>query len=201
MPVIPDRIDYGAHGVGADEITFGRFRLDARARVLLRDDHPLRLARRPLDILCALANARGEIVSKDDLLAQLWPGRIVEEGNIHTHVSALRKALDEQGEGHNYIITVPGRGYRLIGTEAPDLQKPPAARLSSLVGDAAPTAADLDEAPDRRRIIERRHLTVISCELIGMTRLAAQLDPEELSVRIEALHRRCSETIAGFGGT
>src|SRR5215469_7151681 len=48
-------------------------------------------------------------------MERLWPGRIVEEGNLHVHVSGLRKALDEHGEGHSYIVTVPGRGYRLAG--------------------------------------------------------------------------------------
>src|SRR6185503_13809926 len=71
--------------------------------------------RRPLGILCALAEAKGEIVSKDELMARLWPGRIVEEANLHVHISALRKALDEHGEGHSYVVTVPGRGYRLAG--------------------------------------------------------------------------------------
>ena len=46
-------------------------------------------------------------------MARLWPGRIVEEGNLHVHVSALRKSLDEHGEGHSLVVTVPGRGYRL----------------------------------------------------------------------------------------
>ena len=41
------------------------------------------------------------------------PGRVVEEGNLHVHVSALRKALDEHGGGHSLVLTVPGRGYRL----------------------------------------------------------------------------------------
>ena len=48
-------------------------------------------------------------------MARLWPGRIVEEGNLHVHVSALRKSLDEHGEGHSLVVTVPGRGYRLAG--------------------------------------------------------------------------------------
>ena len=48
-------------------------------------------------------------------MARLWPGRIVEEGNLHVHVSALRKSLDEHGEGHSFVVTVPGRGYRLAG--------------------------------------------------------------------------------------
>jgi TolB-like protein len=95
------------------EISFGRFRLDLRRRELRRDDQPVRIHRRALGILCALAEAKGEIVSKDELMARLWPGRVVEEGNLHVHVSALRKSLDEHGEGHSFVVTVPGRGYRL----------------------------------------------------------------------------------------
>src|SRR5215467_15447062 len=100
------------------EIRFGRFRLDLRRRELRRDGQPVRIHRRALGILCALAEAKGEIVSKDELMAQLWPGRVVEEGNLHVHVSALRKSLDEHGEGHSFVVTVPGRGYRLADPTA-----------------------------------------------------------------------------------
>jgi TolB-like protein len=62
------------------------------------------------------------LVGKDELMAQLWPSRIVEEGNLHVHVSALRKTLGEHGDGHSYIVTVPGRGYLLAG-----LARPPSA--------------------------------------------------------------------------
>jgi len=98
-----------------EEISFGRFRLHLGRRELRRDEVLVRLHRRALDILCALAAAKAEVVGKDELMARLWPGRIVEEGNIHVHVSALRRALDEHGGGHSYIVTVPGRGYRLAG--------------------------------------------------------------------------------------
>ena len=98
-----------------EEISFGRFRLDLGRRELLRDGQPVRLRGRALGILCALAEANGEIVSKDELMTQLWHGRVVEEGNLHVHISALRKALDEHGEGHSYVVTVPSRGYRLVG--------------------------------------------------------------------------------------
>ena len=96
-----------------EEISFGRFRLDLRRPELRRDGQRVRIHRRALGILCALAEAKGEIVSRDELMARLWPGRIVEEGNLHVHVSALRKSLDEHGEGHSLVVTVPGRGYRL----------------------------------------------------------------------------------------
>jgi adenylate cyclase len=97
------------------EISFGRFRLDLRGPELRRDGQPVRIHRRALGVLCALAEAKGEIVGKDELMARLWPGRVVEEGNLHVHISALRKALDEQGGGHSLVVTVPGRGYRLVG--------------------------------------------------------------------------------------
>jgi TolB-like protein/Tfp pilus assembly protein PilF len=97
-----------------DELNFGPFRLDTAKRILMRDGMPVRVGGRALDILCALAAARGELVSKDALMAAVWPGQIVEENAIQVQVSALRKALDEKQTGANYIVTVPGRGYRLV---------------------------------------------------------------------------------------
>jgi hypothetical protein len=67
----------------------------------------------------------GAIVSKDELMARLWPGRIVEEGNLHVNVSALRKSLDKYGEGHGLVVTVPDRGYRLA-----DLPGLPSAQMA-----------------------------------------------------------------------
>ena len=98
----------------SEEISFGRFRLDLGRRELRRDGKPVRIHRHALGILCALAEAKGEVVSKDELMALLWPDRIVEEGNLHVYVSALRKSLGDHGEGHSFVVTIPGRGYRLV---------------------------------------------------------------------------------------
>jgi TolB-like protein/Tfp pilus assembly protein PilF len=95
------------------EISIGPFRLDLGRPELRRDGRPVPIHPRALAILCALAEAKGEIVSKDELMTRLWPGRVVEEGNLHVHVSGLRKSLD--GHGHSFVVTVPGRGYRLAG--------------------------------------------------------------------------------------
>ena len=122
-----------------EEIRFGRFRLDLRRPELRRDGQPVRLHRHALGILCALAEAKGEIVSKDALMARLWPGRIVEEGNLHVHVSALRKSLDEHGEGHGFVVTVPGRGYRLAD--------PTALRPARLAEGALPSQLPLPDKP------------------------------------------------------
>src|SRR5262245_51619092 len=96
------------------EITFGPFRLDVRGRMLYRHGMSVSLGGRSLDILCALAALRGDLVTKDQLAKEVWAGAIVEENTIQAHVSALRKALGE-GEGdRRYILTVPGRGYRFV---------------------------------------------------------------------------------------
>ena len=93
---------------------FGPFRLDPARRELSRDGRPVRVGRRALDILCALASARGAVVSKDELMARVWRGVVVEENNIEVHVSALRKIIDQDSNGLNCIVTMPGRGYRLL---------------------------------------------------------------------------------------
>jgi DNA-binding winged helix-turn-helix (wHTH) protein len=64
------------------EISFGRFRFDPTRRELHRDNSRVRLGNRALDILCVLASAEGALVTKDELMAQVWPGVVVEENNL-----------------------------------------------------------------------------------------------------------------------
>ena len=103
--------------MNGDLVRFGRFRLDLGRRKLWRDETPIRLANRALDILSVLVSAKGKVVTKDELMAQVWSGLVVEESNIHVHVSALRKALEEGQSGQTYVVTVTGRGYRFVGLE------------------------------------------------------------------------------------
>ena len=103
------------------EISFGRCRLDLARRELRRDGKPVRLGSRALDILCLLASAGGAVVSKDEVMARVWSGVVVEENNLRVHIRALRNALEEDGD--SWIVTVPGRGYRLLRSH----QQPPLA--------------------------------------------------------------------------
>jgi len=102
----------------SNDIRFGSFALDLGTRRLSCAGQPVKLSSRALDILCELAAAPGEVVSKDRLMEKIWPGRIVEENAIQVHVSALRKALESGSDGQSYVVTVPGRGYRLVGIES-----------------------------------------------------------------------------------
>ncbi len=64
-----------------------------------------------------LAGAKGALVSKDELMARVWAGQVVEENNLQVQISTLRKTLDPEGTGESWIVTVPGRGYRLLGAD------------------------------------------------------------------------------------
>ncbi len=99
------------------ELVFGRWRLLPAGRRLLADGAPVPLGSRAFDLLLALVEARGELVTKDALMRQVWPGTTVEENNLQVQVSALRKAFGE--EGPRLIATVPGRGYRFTGETEP----------------------------------------------------------------------------------
>ena len=102
-----------------DQISFGEFRLDLKGQGLSRDGKSIPLGSRALDILGVLASARGDVVTKDQLMERVWPGRVVEENNIPVHISALRKALDDCNPNQSHVVTVPGRGYRLVGLLTP----------------------------------------------------------------------------------
>src|SRR5882672_1480548 len=93
-------------------VEFGRFRVEPHRRELLADGQPIKLGGRAFDLLIALIEASGAVVSKDVLLDRVWPGRIVEENRLQNQVSALRKAF---GADHNLIRTVAGRGYQFTG--------------------------------------------------------------------------------------
>src|SRR5215831_11751357 len=90
---------------------FGRFRIFPQRREVLTDDRPIELGGRAFDVLMALIEANGAVVSKADLIGRVWPGRIVEENNLHVQVKALRKAFSN----HDLIRTIVGRGYQFTG--------------------------------------------------------------------------------------
>jgi predicted ATPase/DNA-binding winged helix-turn-helix (wHTH) protein len=95
-----------------ESLAFGRFQVLPHRRELLADGQPIELGGRAFDLLMALIDARGAVVSKDALMARVWPGRVVEENNLQAHISALRAAFGPERE---LIRTVSGRGYQFTG--------------------------------------------------------------------------------------
>lgn len=89
---------------------FGRFRINTGDRVLLRDQEIVQLTPKVFDILLALVENSGQVISKDGLMKKVWPDTFVEDGNLTQNISLLRKALGEGRNGNQYIETVPRRG-------------------------------------------------------------------------------------------
>lgn len=89
---------------------FGRFRLDADARLLFRDEQRIQLTPKAIDVLVTLIENRGAPVARDELFHRVWSDAAVEDGTLSSHVSLLRKAL-----GGQFIETIPKRGYRFAG--------------------------------------------------------------------------------------
>src|SRR5689334_11479101 len=159
---------------------FGRFRALQRSRMLLADGAPLELGNRAFDVLLALIESKGALITKDELLKRVWPGTIVEESNLHVQISALRKAL---GDDRSIILTVSGRGYRftvpvraIAGTEATlgagAAQSLPATNVPATVAEL------IGRDRERKELIElsraHRLVAVIGAGGIGKTRLATE---------------------------
>ncbi|MBC7930272.1 MAG: tetratricopeptide repeat protein [Rubrivivax sp.] len=113
---------------------FGPFRLDAAKHLLFRNGEMVPLTPKVFDTLRVLVERSGEQVTKDQLMSAVWEDAIVEETNLTTNVSHLRKALGEKKNEHQYILTIPGEGYRFVAA----VKAVPAAPAVPLPVSAAP---------------------------------------------------------------
>jgi DNA-binding winged helix-turn-helix (wHTH) protein len=114
----------------SDIFLFEDFRLDRRG--LFRRDQagafvPIKIGSRALDILRVLIDRPGELVAKDEIVAAVWPGTVVEDGNLTMQISTLRRLLDREATEGSCIQTVTGRGYRFV---APVMQEMPAVSIA-----------------------------------------------------------------------
>jgi predicted ATPase/DNA-binding winged helix-turn-helix (wHTH) protein len=170
-------------------IAFGPFRLLPARQLLLEGEKPLRLGSRALEILKTLIEQPGAIVSKDDLVARVWPNTFVEEGNLRVHMAALRRALGDGHAGNRFIATVPGRGYSFVAPvsypAAPEPSPHQPARvepvhnlpvsLTRIIGRSDVVGKLVTELP------QRRFITIVGPGGIGKTTVAIGI-ADELSV-------------------
>ena len=94
--------------------SFGPFRIVPHARLVERDGLPMPLGSRAFDLLCVLVSRPGEVVSKGELMAKVWPDLTVEESNLRFHIAQLRRALSDGQGGERYVTNVPRRGYCFV---------------------------------------------------------------------------------------
>jgi DNA-binding winged helix-turn-helix (wHTH) protein len=101
-------------GATTSEISFGPFRLLPAQLLLLKGDEPVPLGSRALHILIALLERPGELVTRQELMARVWPNLFVEPANLTVHISALRRRLRDGRDGNRFIINISGRGYCFV---------------------------------------------------------------------------------------
>jgi DNA-binding winged helix-turn-helix (wHTH) protein len=93
---------------------FGPFKLIPACQSLLRGETRLAIGGRALDLLTALVEVAGDVVSKHELMARVWPTTTVDESNLKVNIAALRRLLGDNATQARYIATITGRGYRFI---------------------------------------------------------------------------------------
>lgn len=144
---------------------FDGFRLDVRTRRLFgADGEPLALGGKAFDVLLYLVEHADRVVGKDELLAEVWAGRVVEENTLTQAVSALRHALGTGAGDHRYVLTVPGRGYRFVA--------------------AVRTVAAVPDEPARRRWPARLALAGVLSLLLATVAMRWQAAPATLELAV-----------------
>jgi predicted ATPase/DNA-binding winged helix-turn-helix (wHTH) protein len=164
---------------GKQAIWFGPFRLLPAQRLILEADKPLRIGSRALEILIALVERAGELVSKEELIARAWPNTFVAEGNLRVNIAALRRLLGDGQAGNRYVANIPGRGYRFVApislSAEQDFRGPPAsiaaphdlpAPLTRMLGRDDIVNSLISQLPQRRLI------TLVGPGGIGKTTVA-----------------------------
>jgi len=162
-------------------VHFGPYRVHPRQRLVMEGGQPLRLGRRAVEILLVLLEHAGQVVSKQQLIARVWPKSVVEDTNLRVHVAALRKALGDGQAGQRYIVTVAQRGYSFV---APVTSEPPEqlARIPhpSLAGNLPPRRT---RVIGRQGLVEslvaqlprKRFITLVGSGGIGKTTVALRV--------------------------
>ncbi|MWV11722.1 AAA family ATPase [Pseudomonas sp. R-28-1W-6] len=163
-------------------LLFGPFRYYVQRRQILNGDRPMRVGSRALDILHLLIEHAGSVVSKEALMARVWPTTVVEEINLRVHIAALRRALADGEGGQRYIANIPQRGYSFVAdVQVGDTSEVVHAELAreaqhNLMGRLSPIVGREAVVDDLvRKLPTRRLLTLVGPGGVGKTTVALRV--------------------------
>ncbi|HEX9301910.1 MAG TPA: transcriptional regulator, partial [Casimicrobiaceae bacterium] len=155
--------------------SFGDFVLDLKRGSLCGDEGEIELRPKSFELLRYLVENAGRLVPKEELIKAVWPSVIVTDESLAQCVSDVRFALRDRDQ--QILKTVPRRGYILDALVSDSV---------AFQSEAAQSASTGREPPERvgRKLhhAERRPLTIMACEFVGLAALSVQLDPEDLRV-------------------
>jgi Tol biopolymer transport system component/DNA-binding winged helix-turn-helix (wHTH) protein len=146
--------------------SFSPYTLDPMRRLLWRDGALVALTPKTVDVLSVLVERHGTIVEKDDLLRFVWPNAVVEENNLARHISTLRKALQQRRGQHDFISTIPGRGYMFVAAVTEIEQTPPVPASSATASEQSEPASGSIPAAITRQA-SSAGLTAAACLLLA----------------------------------
>ncbi|MBV8486642.1 MAG: helix-turn-helix transcriptional regulator, partial [Planctomycetaceae bacterium] len=158
--------------------SFGPFHLIPARQLLLRNRIPVRLGSRALTLLTSLVEHRGELVSKNELMAAAWPKLFVHESNLKVNMANLRRSLGDTQREPIYVATVIGRGYRFVApvevgaSTNSDHAEPDDLGLSGLPPAREIVGRDEEIARIVAELRKRQHVTVVGAGGIGKTTVA-----------------------------
>ncbi len=172
-------------GGGSRTVSFGPFHLQPAQHLLREGETRVALGSRAMDILIALVNRAGQLVTKDELVAYVWPNTFVEETNLRVNIGLLRRALRDGQDGNRYIVTDAGRGYRFVApisvsqqTAAIDRAVTPP-RIDNLPGSLVRVIGrDSVVAALSAQLRQRRFITLVGPGGIGKTTVAVAVARE-----------------------
>jgi DNA-binding winged helix-turn-helix (wHTH) protein/class 3 adenylate cyclase len=211
---------------GAMRYLFGNYVLDMQRYELHGAGVPIKLRRKVFQVLAYLLVHRNRVVSKQELFAHLWPEQFVGDATLTSCITALRKALGDDGRTPRFLRTLPGQGYRFVAAvevqepladAAPHALAPPGER-EGVSGDGAATRAALyppfqplpegamalHDAPLPLAIslnVEHKQVTVLCGALAEAPALAVRLGPEAMYHLMHDVLALAQETVQRYGGT
>ena len=169
---------------------FGKFQVDALARTLRREEEIVTLNRRAFDVLLHLVQNPGKVVSRDELLKNVWSDTFVDENSLAQSISALRRALDEKPGDHSYIVTLPGRGYQFV---SPVQVVSPAKENLSIVADVS-----LSAGHSSRGLLFQERTIRTSVTTQEREQLSLPLPRSRAAARLVAVLALAATTVAGY---
>jgi DNA-binding winged helix-turn-helix (wHTH) protein len=195
---------------------FGDYVLDTQRAELHGAGAPIKLRRKAFQVLVYLLAHRERVVPKHELLEHLWPDQFVGDEVLKACITALRKALGEQGRTPRFVRTLHGQGYRFVAAvevreDLPADDAPPSlARGSSLLREAGEGQGEREHGSARQQLSpvdralpdgEHKQVTVLCGALAEATTLAARLGSEAMYHLMRAVLVLTQDTVQCYGGT
>ena len=173
---------------------FEDYSLDSDRRELRRDGTVVPVEPQVFDLLQHLVRNRARVVDKNELIAEVWRGRIVSDSTLSSRISAVREAIRDSGAGQRLIRTLPRKGFRFVASvlEQPHVSEEHIASETAVPQRTQPKPAT--------HAAERRQVSFMTCGLAETATLSARVDPEELRGLVDEYRRRVGAIVERHGG-